>query len=305
MHVTHNLGQEWPERKAWDFGPTIATAAQLNNATEEAFPAKETSCTVPAEASSVDRPYSIALKEELLPEGNFPAGKSFSKDGPLETQMSFSQAAPEASLAELVVKDFDNPEKHIPNQHDNISQASDNLYKPLLEPNIAPVYSTLVKGSESVISSPTSTLCATRHKSDSQSSPLLPSSSIVTSVPKAAVAQVEPTEDGHTIMLKILTLSSQVLRAIVYTEVCTQTAILSEARAYCLKSAQDDRILGTLLAKGFDLDLVSLYMHGYEMDLSIYKIENLFSLVKAVEKTEIPIFTVRVSEIQKYGGNDC
>jgi len=42
--------------------------------------------------------------------------------------------------------------------------------------------------------------------------------------------------------------------------------------------------------------LMSLQMYGYDMDLSTYKVENLSSLVRAIEKTGIPRFTLRISE---------
>ena len=125
--------------------------------------------------------------------------------------------------------------------------------------------------------------------------PALAPSSIVTSVLEAA-APGAPTEDSHTITLKILN-GSKVLRSIVFVRDCTRTAILNEAKAYCVKCAQDDQRLGTLLAKEYDLAFISLKMYGYEMDLSTYKVENLSSLVRAVEKTSIPRFTLRISEL--------
>lgn len=64
-----------------------------------------------------------------------------------------------------------------------------------------------------------------------------------------------------------------------------------------MKSAQDDQILGTMPAKGCDLALMSLNMDGCDMDLSTYKVENISFLVGVVEKTGIPEFTLRVSEI--------
>ena len=119
--------------------------------------------------------------------------------------------------------------------------------------------------------------------------------STVPSVLEAASLEA-PRKDSHTITLKILN-GSKVLRSIAFIRACTQTAILNEARAYCVKRAQDDQIFGRLLAKGWDLALVSLKMYGYDMDLSTYKVENLSSLVRTVEKTGIPRFTLRISGI--------
>ena len=120
-------------------------------------------------------------------------------------------------------------------------------------------------------------------------------SSTVTSILEAA-APGAPTEDSHTITLKILN-GSKILRSVVFIRACTRTAILNEAKAYCVKCAQNDQRLGTLLAKEHDLAFISLKMYGYEMDLSTYKVENLSSLVRAVEKTSIPRFTLRISEL--------
>lgn len=137
-------------------------------------------------------------------------------------------------------------------------------------------------------------LSGVRDDFDFHPPPLAPSST-VTSVLEAA-AQGAPTEDSHTITLRILN-GSKVLRSLVFIRACTRTAILNEARAYCVKCAQDDQCLGTLLAKEYDLALISLSMYGYDMDLSTYKVENLSSLVRAVEKISIPRFTLRISEL--------
>lgn len=142
---------------------------------------------------------------------------------------------------------------------------------------------------------PRPALCAVRDKSDYHSPPPSAPSSIASSVFETAASEAS-TEDGHTIALKILN-GSRVLRAIVFVRACTRTAILNETRAYYAKWAQDDQILGTQLATGCDLTLMSLNMYGYDMDLSTYKLKNLSSLLGAIEKMGIPKFTLRISEI--------
>ena len=132
-----------------------------------------------------------------------------------------------------------------------------------------------------------------RDKVDFDPSPPSAPSSIMTSVLEAA-ASAAPTEESHTI--KILN-GGKILRSVVFIKACTRKAVLNEAKAYCLRRAQDDPTLGTLLANGYDLALVSLKMYGYDMDLSTYKVENLSSLVRTIEKTGIPRFTLRICEI--------
>ena len=145
-------------------------------------------------------------------------------------------------------------------------------------------------------------LSGVRDDFDFHPPPLAPSST-VTSVLEAA-APGAPTEDSYTITLRILN-GSKVLRSLVFIRACTRTAILNEARAYCVKYVQDNQCLGILLAKEYDLALISLSMYGYDMDLSTYKVENLSSLVRAVEKISIPRFTLRISELWKALRSSC
>jgi len=89
---------------------------------------------------------------------------------------------------------------------------------------------------------------------------------------------------------------SKILRAVVFIRAYTRTAILNEARAFCVKLAQDDQSLETLLTNRYDLASVSLGMYQYDMDLSIYDVEDVSSLFRTVENTGIPRFTLRISE---------
>ena len=171
-------------------------------------------------------------------------------------------------------------------QADAIIEVFDDFHPPPLAPSSTVTSVLEAAAPEAPSSTVTSILEA--------AAPAAPSST-VTSILEAA-APGAPTEDSHTITLKILN-GSKILRSVVFIRACTRTAILNEAKAYCVKCAQNDQRLGTLLAKEHDLAFISLKMYGYEMDLSTYKVENLSSLVRAVEKTSIPRFTLRISEL--------
>ncbi len=282
VHFTHNMNSQWPRYGAWNFGVTSGVAAEPHNAAEEAIPADEPYFAALAEASPIDGHCIIAPEEE-----------AFTKEDPIGKE----KVAPtlEASQAELIIEGFDDAEEHTLNQYDNIPHDLDDPYEPTPEPDVPPMQSNPDEDAEFLVPPSWPALCAVRDKSDFYSPPPSAPSSTVTSVLETAAPKA-PTEDGHTITLKILN-GSKVLRAIVFIKACTRTAILNEARAYCVKSARDDQTFGTLLAKGCDLALMSLKMYGYDMDLSTYKVENLSSLVEAIKKTGIPRFTLRISEI--------
>ncbi len=304
VHFTHNLGWKWPKYGAWKVVTTSGVAAEPHNAVDE---------TIPAEASPTEEPYIFAPEEDPLPEEEplpkeeplpeedplpediLPAEEAFSKEDSSGNEKVAPQATLEASQAEPTIEGFDSAKENMLDQHDSIPNDLDDPYEPMPKPDIAPMHSAPAENTEFLVPPPGSALCAVRDKSDSQSPPPLAPSHSATSVLETAASEA-PTEDGHTITLKILN-GSKVLRAIVFIRVCTRTAILNEARAYYMKWAQDDQILGTLLAKGCDLALMSLKMNGYDMDLSTYKVENLSSLLGAIEKTGIPRFTLRISDI--------
>ena len=197
--------------------------------------------------------------------------------------------------ASSIIESFDSANEHILDQHDGFPNDLDGPYEPTPKPDIAPMHSAPTENADFLIPPPSPALCAVRDKSDDHSPPPSAPSSAATPVLENAASDA-PREDGHTITLKILN-GSQVLRAIVFIRVCTRTAILNEARAYCMKWAEGDQILGTKLAKGCDLALMSLNMRGYDMDLSTYKVENMSSLIGAIEKMGIPKFTLRISEV--------
>ena len=121
-----------------------------------------------------------------------------------------------------------------------------------------------------------------------------PASATATSVLEAT-APSAPTEDSHTVTLKILTDRGETLRCIVFITACTRTAILNEARGYCEKDKRLEKLVSVGGDESSEIKLCSLKMYGYDMDLSSYKVENLSSLVRTAEKTGIPRFTLRLS----------
>jgi len=294
VHVTHDIAWKWPRNRVWDFG---ATRDVPDNAAEGAISVEEPCFTEPEEAFPSDNPYIIAPDEEPWVEDTFPAEEAVSKEDPMKEEEVAPEAALEASQAELIIEGFDDAEKHPLDQCKNIPYDLDDLCEPIPESDVAPMHNAPAEDVEFRVPPPKPALSDVRDTDFHPSPPSPPSapSSIVTSVIEAA-APGAPTEDSHTITLKIFS-GSKVLRSVVFIRACTRTAILNEARAYCVKYAQDDQSLETLLANGYDLAFVSLRMYECDMDLSTYKVENLSSLVRTIEKTGIPRFTLRISEV--------
>ncbi len=262
------------------------------------IPTQEPCFAASEEASPADEPYIIAPEEEPWLEDAFPAEEAVSQEDPrdpMEQKKVAPEATPEASQAELIIEGFDDAEEPPLNQHDKIPHDLDDTYEPTPEDDVAPMHSALIEDADFLVPPLKPALSAVRDNFEFHPPPPSAPSSIATSVLEAAAPEA-PTEDSHTITLKILS-GSKVLRSIVFIRACTRTAILNEARAYCVEYAQDDQILGTLLANRSALALVSLKMYGYDMDLLTYKLENLSSLVRTIEKTGIPRFTLRISEI--------
>ena len=279
VHVTaHGMGWKWPRKGVWNFGTTIDVPADAHNAAEEAIPAEEPCFAAPEGTFPRDEPYIIGPEEE----------GAISKEHPMEREKAAPETTLEGSQPELNNEGFNDVELHPLNQHCHISHHSGDSYESRTEPDAASIHGDPV---EDAIPA----LIAVRHKIGLlPPSPSAPSSA-VTSILEAAAPEA-PMEDSHTITLKILN-GSKIIRSVVFIRACTRTAILNEARAYCVKRAQDDESFGRLLAKGWDLVLVSLKMYGYDMDLSTYQVEDLSSLVRTVEKTDIPRFTLRISGI--------
>ncbi|KAL8875766.1 MAG: hypothetical protein Q9198_005921 [Flavoplaca austrocitrina] len=288
VHVAHGMVGEWPRKGVWNFGTTVDVPADPHNAVEEAIPAEEPCFAAPEGAFLNDEPCIIVSEVEPIVEGTFLAEEAISKEDTMEMEKAAPEATLEASQPDQTIEGFDDVEEHPLNQYCHISHHLGDSNEPTPGPDAAPIH-----GAPAEDAMPA--LIALRSKFGFvPPSPSAPSST-VTSILEAAAPEA-PTKDSHTITLKILN-GSKVFRSIVFIETCTRTAILNEARAYCVKRAQDDQIFGRLLAKGWDLALVSLKMYGYDMELSTYKVENLSSLVRTVEKTGIPRFTLRISGI--------
>lgn len=280
--ATGGTSWKWPRYEALNFGATSGVASEPH--------------TAAGEASRTDKPHNIVLGEELTPQDTSPAV-------PIEDLPGTEPAAPDAttedSQAELITEDFDNSpktaEKNTLSQNDDISDKINEPYESTSGPDVAQLHSARARDAEFLKPPPRPALGALRDEIDSHPSPPSAPSSIATTVLEAAAPKA-PTRDSHTITLKILN-GSKVHRSIVFIRACTRTAILNEARAYCEKCAEDNQSLAILLEKGYDLALMSLNMYGHDMDLSTYKVENLSSLVRSIEKTAIPRFTLRIFEV--------
>ena len=281
-----------PRYGAWNFGATRDVPTEPQDAVEKPTKSEEPCPVAPDEPSHPDEPYNIAPMEEPEPKDAFTAREPVYNEDPMAAA---PDATREPSQAELIPKVFDDTEEHTLNQYDNVVRDLVDSYELASMPDVAPMPSPPAEHTEFMGPPPKPTLSAVRDELDFHHPP--PPSSTKTSIFEAAAAPGEaPTEDSHTVTLKIL-YGSKVLRSIVFIKACTRTAILKEARAYCVKCARDDQSLATLLAKGYDLALMSMKMYGYDTDLSTYKVENLSSLVRAIEKTGIPRFTLRISEV--------
>ena len=287
-----------PRYGAWNFGATRDVPAESQNAVGESIQPEEPCPVAPEEPSHPDDPYNIVPMEEPEPEDAFPAREPGYNEELMGAERPAPDATPESSQAELITKDLDDAEEHTLNQYDNVVRDLVDSYESTPGLDVASMPSPPAEHTEFMRPPPKPALSAVCDELDFHH-PRPPSAppSTKTSVFEAAAAQEEaPTEDSHTITLKILH-GSKVLRSIVFIKACTRTAILKEARAYCVKCARDDQSLAMLLEMGYDLALMSLKMYGYDTDLSTYKVENLSSLVKAIEKTGIPRFTLRISEV--------
>jgi hypothetical protein len=260
---------------------------------EEAISVQKPCFTEPEDAFPSDNPYIIAPGEQPSVEDTFPANEVFPKEDPMKEDEVAPEATLEASQAERIIQGFNDAEKRPLNQYKKVTYDLDDPCEPSSESDVAPIRNAPAEDLELLVPPPGPALSPGRDPDFHPPPPSAPSS-IVTSVTEAAAP--EAPEDSHTITLEILN-GSKVLRSVVFIRACTRTAILNEARRYCVKCAQDDESLGTLLANGCVLAFISLRMYGCDMDLSTYKVENLSSLVRTIEKTGIPRFTLRISEI--------
>ncbi|KAL8756018.1 MAG: hypothetical protein Q9199_003223 [Rusavskia elegans] len=307
-HITHNVGWGWPRYGARGSVATGSVAAEPYYAPEEALPAEEPCFAAPAEASPRDKPCTTAPEEEPLPEPctfvpeeeHLPEHISSAETTICKEElMEMGKAAPgptlESSQVEPIFEGFDSAEEDTVHKHHNIPHDFDDLCEPSPEPDVAPTDSAPAENIELLVHHPRPPVWARRGSCDVHSPPPSGPLSTVTSVLEDAAPEA-PTKDSHTITLKIRN-GSKVFRSIVFIRDCTRTAILNEVRAYCVRCAESNQTFGRLLPERWDLALVSLKIYGYATDLSTYKVENLSSLIRTVEKTGIPRFTLQISKI--------
>ncbi|KAL8990380.1 MAG: hypothetical protein Q9177_000955 [Variospora cf. flavescens] len=323
IHDTHNMIGGWHPYEARNFSATGGLAAEPYSAPEEAVPAEEPCfpagepcspagepCSpaeepcvlaeepcfdVPAEVSPRDEPCIIAPEEEPLPEDvSLGEGASCEKDL-MGTENAALVATLEIPEVEPVSESIDRAEEDTVTEHHKAAHDFDEPCEPPPEPDVAPIYGAPAENIELLVHHPRRPVWARRGTCASPSPPpTLPSPTIVSVLEDAAPEP--PTRDSHTITLKIVN-GSKIFRTIISVQDCTRTAILDEARAYCVRRAESNITFGKSLPKKWELALVSLKMYGYDTDLSTYKVENLSSLVRTVEKTGIPRFTLQISEV--------
>lgn len=296
VHVIDNIDEGWPRHGAGNSVANGSVAAEPHYAVEEAMLTEEDCSAAPMGAVSGDEPLIVASEAAPLEEEVFPAAESISID---LTDIVDAAPEPPPEASEQVKPDIEishTAESDILDQYDNDLHVSNDPYEPTSEPDLAPTHSVPAEDADFLVPLPKPAVCAEHDTFLIHPPPPSAPSSTITSVLEASAPEA-PTKDSHTITLKISN-GSKILRSIVFIDACTRTAILNEARAYCMKRAQDDPNFEKLLpARGWDLSLMSIKMYGYDMDLSTYKSENLSSIVRTVEKSGIPRFTIRILEI--------
>ena len=111
------------------------------------------------------------------------------------------------------------------------------------------------------------------------------------------LAEPQTATDTRTVMLTIILSSNKTFRYFVRLRACTRAMILDEAKACCMKLAQNSWELAMLLVNQYDrLILAPLRINGYDVSLSTYDAEDLTPLIQAVWKTGIPEFTIQISQ---------
>ncbi|KAL8667664.1 MAG: hypothetical protein Q9202_000519 [Teloschistes flavicans] len=259
---------------------------------ERSFPEQECSVTAPEPGVLLEDVYpgEEAPLEEDVP---FPE-ESVSMDIPLEVENNVPGTMQGASQAELVTKGFNNVEEQNLKQDENIPKALDDPPQPIPEPDTAPMDCTSGNDAESPVSPP---LAATTQEAGLH--PPSPPASSVTIPPvlEAAASEAQTIVDNHNIMLKIRA-SKKIHRCVVSIRAYTRTAVLDEARAYCMQNAPQNRHFRTLQKEEGDLALESLKMDKISTDISAYEGEDLSSLIRAVGTPGIPAFTLRVKSLK-------
>ncbi|KAL8769626.1 MAG: hypothetical protein Q9209_004423 [Squamulea sp. 1 TL-2023] len=295
------------QNSAWDHSRTRNLSAEPQNAPGEAPLTAESRSNTLGENSSKTESRDVALVNEIVPgvtlcaegtqpnEGpNQPQGPK-AKQGSKEKDDSSSQATQEALQAEPDLDSLDWSERGTTKEQKNTQFSSNTTCDATPERNDFFRINALAPDAESP--KPFSAL-AFRDKTDnpdSHASSWPTPSSPVSSV-QSATNPEEPPKDQHSISLKILH-GAITLRSSVYNGACTRTAILNEAKACCLKRAQENQNFKDFLPRKWDLAVVSLRTDGYKVNLAKYEREDLAFAVRAAGKPDIRRFTLRIFEV--------
>ena len=293
MQATHEADQERPRNGAWSLGATRTIPAKAHGDAEEAMPGAE--CHLGAPEAAFGGVQHCVKPERTLSKDVVLAEQAISKEDLPEKDKAAQEETLEDLSAKTVIKGFDYLEEQISDQYDKSMQDLVNHYLPQPGSDVASRHNGPTKDAEFFASPPRSATSNVHRKCNVQ--PLLPPAQLSTghSILEAA-APGAPIQDGHAVTLKIIN-GSEILRSIVFITASTRTAILDEAIAYYEKHVQDNQSSGMVMAKEWDLNLVSLRLDGFDMDMSTYEFENLSFLIETIAKTEIPRFTLRVVEI--------
>ncbi|KAL8777877.1 MAG: hypothetical protein Q9213_007669 [Squamulea squamosa] len=276
-------------------------SAEPQNAPREAHPTVESYWNTFRENFSETEPLDVAPVNGTVPGGTLRAEEaqphegSNNAQGPKKKDDSTFQAMQEASEAEPDLESLDGSKRRTTKEQKDILSNSDNSCDAMPEHDDLSRINALGSDVESL--KPFSALTL-RDKTDDSGSPAssyITSSSTVTSVQTATNLE-EPPRDQHSISLKILH-GAITLRPSVYNGACTRTAILAEAKACCLKRAQENQSFKDFLPRNWDLALVSLRTDGYKINLTKYEREDLAFAVRATGKPDIRRFTLRIYEV--------
>ncbi|KAL8784133.1 MAG: hypothetical protein Q9195_009157 [Heterodermia aff. obscurata] len=273
--------------EAWSLG-AIPTEAHPD--AEEAMSDKE--CHLGAPKGAFGRVEHCSHPKKIIREDPFLAGEAASKGDPPPKDEVPQEDKLEDIPPNSVIECYDNLEEQTPDPHGKSMLDSIDPYLPKPESDVAPGYSRRTEAAKLFVSPPRSATSSVHRKSNADADPPPAQLSTMSSVLEPVTPEAQMHE-GHAIALKIIH-GSKILRSVVFVKACTRTAILNEAREYCVKHVQDDPKLGKLPANDWKLSMESLCLDGFDMDMSTYEVENLSFLVETIEKTEIPRFTLRV-----------
>ncbi|KAL8815309.1 MAG: hypothetical protein Q9223_005540 [Gallowayella weberi] len=295
--------KEFHTADSGDESPTVAGDDTLR---EKALPAADEEPPVQAMCSTFltgaepkDEPQ-VVTQSDPLPENTLPATEvAFRAEG----EDRDCQAILETSKAESDNGGFDGIEERKPQQNDEKCHDSNQSTPEIDLPStysLLNIMSTALHAGKNKVDLPTppssepSTPLPSTNSQLRQRKIAIPSRSGYSTMTTPSVPASSPsTKNSHLITLEVLN-GDKKFRSIVSIRDYTRTAIFDQARAYFPQCGPDgDHESDELqLPNGSAIDSVSLHTDGRDMDLSMYKLENLSSLVMGAG---IPTFTVRVS----------